>query len=380
MIRRAMLYGIALLGVVVLLAPFLWTLSTSLKTRQQVYSQPAQMIPTTFWWQKPGAAEALQVAVRETIREPAVLISPTQGTRQGQIIALRKVVWDELGGRVKLRALPDPVEAKLIEDRPAGVAEISILNPPEGRAQQTLFVSPAEITERADPQFSNYREAWNAFAPVNFGWFVLNTFTITLIAIIGQTLSCSLVAYGFARFRFRGRKPLFLLLLSTMMLPSQVTLIPVFLIGRKLGMIDTFGPLTLPAWFAQSAFSIFLLRQFFMTIPRDLDEAAMIDGCGPLRFWWQILMPLSKPAITTVAVLGFIAHWDDFFGPLIYLSSLPKYTVSLALRLYADQQQTEIHLLMAAALIHIAPVLVLFFIAQRYFVKGVAVRGIGGET
>ena len=211
--------------------------------------------------------------------------------------------------------------------------------------------------------------------PLPFHHFVLNTYTITIVNIIGQTLTCSLVSYGFARFRFRGRKWLFLLL-STMMLPGQVTMIPVYMIWKQVGLIDTFAPMMIPAFLAQNAFFVFLLRQFYLGIPRELDEAAMIDGCGPIRIWWTILMPLSKPAITTVAVLSFIAHWDDFMGPLIYLNSLENYTVSIALRLFQDQYGTEFNLLMAAALVHIVPVLVLFFVAQRYFVKGIAMTGI----
>ena len=162
------------------------------------------------------------------------------------------------------------------------------------------------------------------------------------------------------------------------MLPPQVTMIPMFIFWGKLHAIDTFAPLTIPSFFGTSAFSIFLLRQFYLGLPRELDEAAMLDGCGPFRIWWQILLPLSRPAIITVGVLCFLASWDDFLGPLIYLDRLPNYTVSLALRLFQDEYGTDFSLLMAAALVHIVPVVILFFIAQRYFVKGIAMTGMKG--
>jgi multiple sugar transport system permease protein len=163
-----------------------------------------------------------------------------------------------------------------------------------------------------------------------------------------------------------------------MMLPSQVTMIPVFLLWRQFGLIDTFAPLVAPAFFGGGAFTIFLLRQFFMTIPRELDEAAMLDGANPLTIWWRVLLPLSRPALITVILFSFIGHWDDFMGPLIYLNSMEKYTVSIGLRMFQDQFGTQLELLMAAALIHILPTILLFFVAQRYFIKGIALTGLKG--
>ncbi|MBC8065834.1 MAG: carbohydrate ABC transporter permease, partial [Chlorobia bacterium] len=192
-------------------------------------------------------------------------------------------------------------------------------------------------------------------------------------------LSSSIVAYGFARFQFKGRNFLFGLLLATMMLPHQVTMIPVFMIWRELGAIDTFYPLLIPSIFGGGAFNIFLMRQFFQTIPREFDEAAMLDGAGFFRIWWRILLPLSGPVVATVAVLSFIGHWDDFNGPLIYLNSPEKYTVSLGLRMFQDSYGSETNQLMAASLIHILPMIVLFFCAQRYFMKGINLSGLGGK-
>jgi multiple sugar transport system permease protein len=222
-------------------------------------------------------------------------------------------------------------------------------------------------------QWDNFRLAWTELP---FPMFVTNTIIITVLSTFGQVFSASLVAYGFARFKFRGKNALFYVLLSTMMLPSQVTMIPVFLMWRKLGLIDTFAPLILPAFFGGGAFTIFLLRQFFLTVPRELDEAAMMDGASPITIWWKILLPLSRPALITVGLFSFLGHWDDFMGPLIYLNSMEKYTVSIGLRLFQDMFGSQLELLMAASLIHILPTIVLFFFAQRYFVKGIAMTGL----
>ncbi len=221
--------------------------------------------------------------------------------------------------------------------------------------------------------WSNFAKAWTVLP---FMRFLGNTVFVTVMCLIGQLFSASLVAYGFARFKFSGRTALFYMLLGTMMLPHQVTMIPTFLIWRSFRLIDTFAPLIIPAYFGGGAFTIFLLRQFFMTIPRDLDEAAMIDGCSYFGIWWRIILPLSKPALTTVVIFSFIGHWDEFMGPLIYLHTLDKYTVSIGLRMFQDMYGGQLELLMAASLIHITPCIILFVAAQRYFIKGIVMSGI----
>jgi multiple sugar transport system permease protein len=237
--------------------------------------------------------------------------------------------------------------------------------------EQVFAVPPQWIPNPI--QLDNFKRAWTELP---FPVFVRNTITITVFATFGQILSASLVAYGFARFKFKGKNALFYLMLSTMMLPSQVTMIPVFLLWRQLGLIDTFAPLIVPSFFGGGAFTIFLLRQFFLTIPRELDEAAMIDGANPLVIWWKVLLPLARPALITTTLFSFVSHWDEFMGPLIYLNSMEKYTVSIGLRLFQDSYGTQLELLMAASLIHILPTIILFFVAQRYFVKGIALTGL----
>ena len=230
-----------------------------------------------------------------------------------------------------------------------------------------------------DPRFANYRDV---FTNAPFARFLVNSVFVTLVAVFGQTLSAAAVAYGFSRFRFPGRNILFRIVLATMMLPWHVTIVPTFLLFRELKWLNTFLPLTVPAFFGGGAFYIFLLRQFFLTIPRDLDEAAYIDGASSVRIFWSIILPLSKTALATAAIFSFIEHWNEFIGPLIFLNSERLYTVSIGLRYFiatpfsGDQPREAI--LMAASLIVALPPLVLFFMAQKYFVQGIATTGSKG--
>lgn len=212
-------------------------------------------------------------------------------------------------------------------------------------------------------------------------WFWNSTFVVVL-STAGTLLSASLVAYSFARFRYRGRDAIFVLTLATMMIPAQVTLIPQFVLFHKMGWINTLYPLWVPHWFGGGAFAIFLIRQFILTLPRELDEAALIDGASYFRIFWQILMPLSMPVVATIGVISFIASWNDFVNPLIYLQLKEKFTLAVGLNYFQTQPEmagepTE-QLLMAASVMIIAPVIILFFATQRYFVQGIVLSGIKG--
>lgn len=222
--------------------------------------------------------------------------------------------------------------------------------------------------------WSNYSKA---FEKMPFALYTWNTVKITATCLVGQLLSCSLVAFGFARMRFPGRDVLFVVLLATMMLPAQVTMIPVFKIFATLGWYDTFLPLTVPAFFG-SAFFVFLLRQYYMTIPHEMDEAARIDGASTWQVYWRILLPQAKPALATVAIFSFMAHWNDFLGPLIYISTPAKRTLALGLYAFQGQYSTDWNYLMAASTVVMLPLLVLFFAAQRYFIQGVVISGVKG--
>ncbi len=212
---------------------------------------------------------------------------------------------------------------------------------------------------------------------INFGRYFMNSGIVTLLSIIGSVLSCSIVAYSFARLRWPGRNILFLVLLSTMMLPPQVTMIPVFLIYTKLGLVNTLVPLWLGSFFG-SAFFIFMLRQFFLTIPKDLEEAAKIDGCGYFGIFIRIMLPLIKPALLAVIVFQFMWAWNDFLGPLIYIHDLEKMTLPLGLQAFNLLHGAEWSLLMAASVMMTVPIIIVFFIAQRYFIEGITLTGIKG--
>lgn len=243
---------------------------------------------------------------------------------------------------------------------------------------EELFAFPPTMFPTV-PRWQNYADVFQ-LAP--FLTFIGNTVFITAVAMIGQILSASAVAYGFSRFRFPGREALFFVVLSTMMLPWQVTIVPTFLLYRYLGWINTFLPLIVPSFFGGSAFYIFLLRQFFTTIPRDLDEAAKIDGASSVRIFWSIILPLAKPALATVAIFAFIEHWNEFIGPLIYLNTEDKFTVSIGLRYFIStpfgDNEPRDAILMAASLIVATPPLILFFAAQKYFVRGIVTTGLKG--
>lgn len=223
--------------------------------------------------------------------------------------------------------------------------------------------------------WKNYKDALTVLP---FHLFLKNTLIITISCIIGQVLSASLVAFGFSRMRFPGRDAIFILVLSTMMLPAQVTQIPTFILFTYLRWIDTLKPLIVPAFFGGGAFFIFLLRQFFLTIPTELEDAAKIDGCSPFGVYWNVAIPLSKPALATVAVFSFMSHWNDFMGPLIYIQSMENKTLALGLASFKTLHGTEYHLMMAASVAVLLPVLIIFFSAQKYFVRGIVMSGLKG--
>jgi multiple sugar transport system permease protein len=230
-------------------------------------------------------------------------------------------------------------------------------------------------------QWQNYSDAitygQESLGYVPFFVYARNTLLYCILFVAGVVVSNSIVAYSFARLRWRGRDVAFAATLATMMIPFPVIMVPIFTLFVKLDWVGTFRPLWVPAWFG-SAFSIFLLRQFFRTIPMELSEAAKIDGCSEWGIFTKIVAPLAKPAIAVVALFAFMAAWNDFLGPLIYLHSQDQFTLSLGLQFYRSQQGAQWHLLMAASTVVIAPVIVLFFFTQRLFIQGIAATGLKG--
>jgi multiple sugar transport system permease protein len=239
---------------------------------------------------------------------------------------------------------------------------------------------PTILPETA--QWVNYTQIWGLGSGINFGQFFLNSAIITSLALVGQIVSAFLVGYGFARFRFPGREFLFAVCLSTLILPPHVTIIPLFVLFRQLRWIDTFLPLIVPSFFGGGAFTIFLVRQFIMTLPIEIDEAALMDGSSRLGILFRIILPNSGPVLATVAIFGFIGHWNQFLEPLIFLNSARKYTVPLGLWfLRAQEGQAGLpkdNLLMAGAVLATLPIIIVFFFAQKYFVRGIAMSGLKG--
>jgi len=343
-LARTVAYIILTAGAVAILVPFVWMVSTSLKDKDQLFTRELQWIPT------------LPVTVRVDGRDYDVY-----------------------------RSLRDGRFGLLVERLPAGRLRIAWLDgerPPESlsRLPERAEVVPEEQAaqyRRPGARWSNYREA---LTPPNFRFllYLRNTLVITIVALVGQVLSCSLVAFGFARLRFPGRGPLFILVLATLMLPAQVTMVPLFKLFVTVGWYDTFLPLTVPAFFATSGFFVFLLRQYFMGIPLEMDEAARIDGASAWQIYSRVVLPQARAAVATVAIFSFMAHWNDFLGPLIYLGSPELRTLSLALYAFQGEHSVDIQLLMAAATVVMLPLLVLFAAAQRYFIQGVVISGVKG--
>jgi len=257
---------------------------------------------------------------------------------------------------------------------------------PDANLQSQAQLGPDSVRVRVVLERSSWAEAiwrkytdsyFEALSYIPFGRFMLNTVILTTLNIVLQLVSCSFIAYGFARIRWPGRNVVFAVLLATMMIPGQVVMIPQFLIWRGLGLYNTWGPLFLGSLFG-SGFFIFLLRQFMLTVPRDLEDAAKIDGAGYLTVWRMVMLPLIKPALAAIAIFQFMGTWNDFFGPLIYVNSKNLMPISLGLYMFRDAHGAEYGMLMAASTVMVLPVVALFFFAQRYFIQGVTLTGLKG--
>jgi multiple sugar transport system permease protein len=339
--RKAILHLILLAGSVIFMVPFVWLVTTSVKEEDQMFKYPPVWIPTQ------------QVEMKV----------------DGKLCGIS--TWNIGGHTVKV------AEVGELED---GRKRIKVL-PGQPFAGNTSAVMRSDLTKirHFAPKWENYTDALE-FLPAETHkglLYVWNTVYITLLSILGTVLSSSLVAYSFARLRWPGRDQLFVILLATMMLPGAVTMIPVFLIFRALGWYDTLRPLWVPAFFG-GAFGVFLLRQFFMTIPNELEDAAKIDGCSYFGIYWRIMLPLIKPALAAITIMTFMGSWNNFMGPLIYINSPEKMTVAYALVLFSGAHSAEYGLMMAASTLVVLPVLLVFFFTQRYFIQGITLTGIKG--
>lgn len=245
--------------------------------------------------------------------------------------------------------------------------------------QNEVFSYPPTFLPLSNGQlvfrFENYINGWTILP---FSTYLKNSLIVTFANVLGNLVSCSLVAFGFARLRSRASNFLFLMLLATIMIPREVTIVPRFLLFSKIGLVNTLTALILPAWFG-FPFFIFLLRQFFMSIPRDLDEAARIDGASTWDILWMVIFPLSGPALATVAIFAFIGNWSNLLDPLIYIRSEELFTLALGLNLFRGANYTQTNYLMAVSVLTLIPVLFMFFLSQKLFVQGVQLTGMGGR-
>jgi multiple sugar transport system permease protein len=320
-------------GSVMVMLPLAWMVSTSLKSTDQATLFPPQWIP------------------RDIIKK----------TVDGRERFLYNV---KVEGKTR--------ELALIKKRPGNKAIFADSNDPSQTWE--LSMEGATRVSVLNLHWENYPIA---LTTVPFIKYLQNTLVIVVTTTIGVLISCVLVAYGFSRFRAPWLDIFFLILLSTIMLPPQVTLIPTFVLFQKLGWYDTYLPLIVPAFFA-NAWDVFLLRQFFMSIPIEMDEAAKIDGASPIGVLWYILLPQAWPAVATVAIFHFLFSWNDFFGPLIYIQTQSKWTVALGLQSFQALYSRNLTGMMAAATVTMLPCLLLFFIAQKLFIQGVVISGIKG--
>jgi multiple sugar transport system permease protein len=334
-----------LAGSFMFMIPFAWLISTSLKGDDEQASFPPVWIPTQ----------------QKTVAN--------LNNKEGLPAKLSQFKGKQLVAEV--------------EDLPSGSVKVQpMLSETQAGTDATFEATHADLTKvrHTAPRWENYSEALAYLPPDTlYGLtFLKNTLILTLLTTIGTLLASSLVAYSFSRLQWPGKNLLFTLLLATMMVPGAVTLMPQFLIFRNLGWIDTLRPLWVPAFFG-GAFNIFMLRQFFLSIPTELEDAAKIDGCGPFGIYWRVMLPLVQPALAAIAIMAILGAWNNFQGPLIYLSSPENMPLAYGLQLYQQQHAGEPGLLMAASTMVIMPIMILFFFTQRYFIEGVSLTGLGGR-
>lgn len=368
--QRLLVYALLLLGSAVFLLPLVWMISTGLKPIDQTMSMPPTWIPYRTY--APGDdAKPVEVKRGENVTVSSCLVEAEGARRIVPREAVQGNRYTELGADGTTRTST----VLVLQEIPATVAVPWALVTDVGAERRGPRAVPvASLTRKASPRWENFALAIRAMK--YFPRYLGNTLLLCFLTVTGTVLSSALAAYGFSRIEWRGRNTLFLLALATMMVPFPVVMVPIYNLFRALGWIGTFKPLWVGS-FCAGAFNVFLLRQFFLTIPRDLSEAARIDGCSEWRIFWQIVMPLSRPALTVVGLFQFMGTWNDFLGPLIYLTKQEDFTLALGLQFFQSQHGgTEWHYLMAASTLIALPIVVLFFFTQKTFIEGISMTGI----
>jgi multiple sugar transport system permease protein len=344
------IYGLLISLSLIFVAPLLWMLSTSLKPVEETMTFPMVWIPRAYYATIDG--QRMEV------------------TRDNEV---SPGLWHVTEFSPNTWRTHKPATAVV----PASEIETHI-RPRWENYPKALAVMGGESYDVDPSLLPNHPFAANEDSDVTFWTFLGNTLTVCILGVIGSVLSNALVAYGFARVKWPGRDWLFALTLATMMIPGPVLMVPLYTIFRDLGWVGTLKPLWIPAFFG-GAFNIFLMRQFFLTIPEELTEAARIDGCSDWAIFWRIILPLSKPVLAVVALFTFLGGWNDFMGPLLYLTRKHTFTLALALQSYQSRHNgVQWNYLMAASVVVILPIVVLFFLTQKTFIRGIATTGIKG--
>ncbi len=370
-------YALLLLGAAFFLLPLLWMLSTALKPVEQTMSLPPQWLPRSYSIERDG--QRVEIRRSDTlIVVPSLLVRPESG---GAAFAV-PISEVTIAPSVSASAIWRPAGSSgsgtpvtILKQIPASAAAPWVLVY-EGKGSLADAMSVDQIIARVHPRWENFAGAVKAMH--HFPRYLANTLLLCLLNVLGAVTSSALAAYGFSRIEWRGRERVFLLAMATMMIPFPVVMVPLYSLFRAMGWIGTLQPLWIGS-FCAGAFNVFLLRQFFRTIPQDLTEAARIDGCSEFRILWQIILPLCRPALVVVGLFTFLGTWNDFLGPLLYLTDQKDFTLALGLQCYQSQSGgTEWHYLMAASTLVILPVIVLFLLAQRSFIEGISMTGLKG--
>lgn len=394
------------------LGPLIWLVATSLQPREQVGKVPPELLPRQYFITV--GSERLAVTPPQPVGAAKLLVRLGSGPRRGEelLVDPSQLTDGKLTQRVRVadREEPRVFDATLV--RAVAASDVMVkewwLSKYNKTPPRVFYLPSSEVRSEVAPVWGNYPEAIKALTSgekdkarplsellglstypwtdpsergrtITFITYLSNTLLVAVLGVTGTVLSSALVAYGLSRLQWKGREALFNVTLSTMMVPFPVLMIPLYSVFRELGWLGTLLPLWVPSFFG-SAFNIFLLRQFFLTIPSELSEAARIDGCSELMIFWRIILPLAKPALSVVALFHFLFVWNDFLGPLVFLTRPETYTMALGLQQYQSQNGgSEHHLLMAASTLLLLPIVVLFFLAQKTFIQGISTTGMGGR-
>ena len=392
--------------------PLLWLLLTAVQPREQVGKIPPEWLPRQSYI-KVGP-ETVPVTPPVLVGSDKLVVVPSAGPKRGAHLLVEPADFRngvlELRTQVADRIVIASYPARLEQSVPAHFVIVKewFLSKYGAREPRIFYVDPSAVERAVSPVFGNYPEAVRALTAnekdkarplgellgkssmpwthkgdrgktITFLTYLSNTLLVALLSVIGSLCSSSLVAYGLSRIKWKGRATLFTITLATMMVPFPVLMVPLYGVFRSLGWIGTLLPLWVPTFFG-GAFNIFLLRQFFLTIPSELSDAARIDGCSEFEIFWRVILPLSRPALSVVALFTFLSSWNEFLAPLIFLTEPETFTMALGLQQYQSQfAGSEWHLLMGASTILVMPIIVLFFFAQKTFIQGISTTGMGGR-